>query len=206
MNATNILIGAAAGSALMFMLDPAAGGRRRALVRDQVTRVTRKTRDGVDATTRDLVNRASGIAAAARGRWSPAPGDDAALAARVRARLGRASSHPRAVEVISEGGEVTLQGATLSKEHDAVVAAVGAVRGVVTVHDRLQQHDSADRIPSLQGEGRRPGPSLDILQRRWAPATRAVVALGLLASGAAIAASAAGLLDRTNGDYDMLFA
>src|SRR5262249_6739324 len=42
-----VLIGAAAGSAVMFMLDPNYGRRRRALMRDQVTRATRQTREGL---------------------------------------------------------------------------------------------------------------------------------------------------------------
>ncbi|MBI2189140.1 MAG: hypothetical protein HYU37_18745 [Acidobacteria bacterium] len=45
----------------------------------------------------------------------------------------------------------------------------------------LEPHESPEGIPSLQGEGRVAGPTLDILQRNWAPATQALVALTALA-------------------------
>src|SRR5687767_7446730 len=99
MNATSLLIGAATGSAVMFLLDPDGGRRRRARARDQMARATRKSREGLDATARDLVHRAGGIAAATRGRWSADPVSDAKLVERVRAKLGRVCSHPRAIDV-----------------------------------------------------------------------------------------------------------
>jgi hypothetical protein len=183
MNARSALIGAATGSALMFMLDPTGGRRRRALMRDQVTRASRKTRDGLDAAARDLANRAGGIAAATRARWADEPVNDATLVERVRAKLGRACSHPRAIDVYARDGQVTLRGPVLSSEMDDILTAVAAVRGVASIANELEAHDSAEGIPSLQGGGRVPGPSIDILQRRWAPATRALVSAGLLAAG-----------------------
>ena len=198
MNTRSVLIGAAAGSALMFMLDPNGGRRRRALVRDQVTRASRKTRDGLDATARDLANRATGIAAATRGRWSGdgASDDASVLEERVRAKLGRACSHPRALEVDARDGEITVRGPILSSEVDDVLATAASVRGVRAVHNELEAHETAAGIPSLQGRGRIPGSSLDILQRNWAPATRAVVTAGLVATGVLVAVSAA----RASGD------
>jgi hypothetical protein len=190
MNATSLLLGAATGSALMFMLDPNAGRRRRALMRDQVTRGTRKTRDGLDATARDFANRAGGIAAATRGRWSAEPVSDPKLVERVRAKLGRVCSHPRAIEVDARDGQITLRGPVLSSEMHDVLSAAAAVRGVTTVNHELDAHDTAEGIPSLQGHGRVAGPSLDVLHSNWAPATRAIVSAGLLCTGVCIALSA----------------
>ena len=99
MDTRSVLIGTATGSALMFMLGPHGGGRRRALVRDQMVRASRQTRDGLDATARDPAHRATGIAAATRSRWTDEPASDETLIERVRAKLGRASSHPRAIDV-----------------------------------------------------------------------------------------------------------
>jgi hypothetical protein len=189
MNTSSVLIGAAAGSALMFMLDPDRGGRRRALLRDQAVRVTRKTRDGFDATSRDLANRTMGVAAAARARLSRGEISDATLTERVRAKLGRVCSHPRAVDVDAHEGHVTLRGEILSSELDDVLAAAAAA-GAVAVHNELEAYETSAGVPSLQGDGRTAGSSLDVLQQNWAPATRALVGAGLVATGACIAAAA----------------
>jgi hypothetical protein len=62
---------------------------------------------------------------------------------------------------------------------------------VLEVASNLEVHESADSVPALQGEGRTAGPSLDLLQRHWAPATQALVAAaGLAATGICIAAFA----------------
>ena len=89
MNTKNVLVGAGIGAAAIFILNPSRGGGRRALVHDKIVRATRLTRDGLDATARDMSNRARGIAAAARGRlWNGDVSDDV-LVERVRAKLGR---------------------------------------------------------------------------------------------------------------------
>ena len=188
MNTREILVGAGVGAALAFMLDPQGGGRRRALVRNKMVRASRKTRDGLDAVTRDMANRTRGIAAATRGRLTDRDVNDDVLVERVRAKLGRAASHPRAIDVKAADGEVTLYGPILSGEVDDVLSVVSSVRGVRTVVNELEPHDSPEGIPSLQGQGRVAGPSLDILQRNWAPATQALVGM------AAVAATSAAVL------------
>ena len=190
MNAGSFLIGAATGSALMFMLDPNGGGRRRARVRDQMVRATRKTRDGLDATVRDISNRGHGFAAAARERWSNTPVSDDVLVERVRARTGRVCSHPRAIEVEAHDGQVTVRGPVVAAEADRLVSTVGSVPGVVNVIDQLERHTRTEGIPALQG-GRRPAEwSFNIRQSRWAPGTRTMVGAGLLATGVLVAIGA----------------
>jgi gas vesicle protein len=190
MDARDLLVGAAAGSAVMFLLDPNGGRRRRALMRDRMVRATRKARKGLDATARDIANRTGGIAAETRKRLSRERVHDAKLVARVRAKLGRASSHPGAIEVDAHDGHVILRGAILDAEMNDVLAAATAARGVNTVDCQVDVYETAERIPSLQGEGRVGEPSLDILQRSWSPATRAMVGAGLLATGVWIAMNA----------------
>lgn len=182
MNTRDLLVGAGLGAALSYVLDPQAGGRRRALARDSIVRASRKTRDGIDATARDIANRTRGIAAATRGRISREEVDDWRLIERVRARLGRACSHPHAIDVDAVDGEVTLRGPILSSEVDRLLSTVASVRGVRTVLNELEPHDSPQGIPSLQGDGNVAGPSIDVLQRHWAPATRALVAAASLAA------------------------
>lgn len=123
------------------------------------------------------------MVAAARGRWRDDPIGDRQLIARVRAQLGRACSHPHAIEVTADNGTVTLRGPILTREIDDVVAGIGRVGGVAAVANELEAHESADGIPALQGEGGIAEPSRDILQRNWAPATRALVTAGLAAAG-----------------------
>ena len=179
-----LLAGIGLGAALAYILDPARGGRRRALVRDKAIRGARLTRDGLDATMRDISNRAHGVVAATRGRFSHDYTDNETLVERVRAKLGRATSHARAIDVFADDGCVVLRGPILASELNSVLAAVSNVRGVESVTSELEPHESAEGIPSLQGEGRIPGPSIDVLQRHWAPATRALVSLGAIAAGA----------------------
>jgi hypothetical protein len=80
-------VGVGVGAALLFIADPRSGRRRRALARDQFVRARRKTREVLDATARDVAHRASGVVAAARGRWADDGIDDRRLVERVRASL-----------------------------------------------------------------------------------------------------------------------
>jgi BON domain len=184
----SVLAGLGIGAALAFVFDPDRGARRRALVRDQLVRGSRKTGEGIDATVRDVANRSRGVAASVRGRFRREATDDRRLAARVRSTLGRHASHPRAMEVDATDGEVTLRGPVLAGEAAAIVTAVEAVPGVRAVRNLLEAHDTAEGIPALQGRGRRPGPRLDILQENWSPATQAVVAAAAIAMGGVLMA------------------
>jgi hypothetical protein len=53
------------GAALMYLLDPAQGRRRRALVRDQARRLARLTGEGVGTLSRDVSHRLSSLKARA---------------------------------------------------------------------------------------------------------------------------------------------
>jgi len=190
MNTKDVLVGAGIGAAAVFILDPGRDGRRRALVRDKIRRATRLTRDGLDATARDVGNRARGIAAVTRRRIWNREVDDDTLVERVRAKLGRASSRPRAIDVLATNGIITLRGPILAREVRNVMAVTRSVRGVEDVINHLQSHESAVGIPSLQGEGRPGRRSLDIRQRNWAPGRRALVGAGVVATGICLAALA----------------
>lgn len=58
---SNLLIGMAAGAAIMYFLDPIQGKGRRALLRDKAYSASVQTRKALDARTHDLSNRAHGL-------------------------------------------------------------------------------------------------------------------------------------------------
>lgn len=55
-----ILTGLGIGAALMYLLDPEGGNRRRALLRDKAVKLNRQTKETIEGTVRDLSNRAKG--------------------------------------------------------------------------------------------------------------------------------------------------
>jgi hypothetical protein len=184
MDRNALLAGAGLGALLMFMSDPNRGARRRALVRNKAIRGARVGGRALTATAADLANRTRGIAANAWGSIRRESVDDERLIERVRAALGRVCSHPRAIAVEAIDGEVTLRGDVLRLEAEAVLAAARSVRGVSEIVDDLDKYPSGEGVPSLQGGGRLEEPSLDLLQRRWPPATRALVGMAAVAAAA----------------------
>jgi uncharacterized membrane protein len=180
------LTGLALGATLMYYLDPHAGARRRALLRDQLVHAGRLVRQGRRITARDFVNRAQGLWAEAT-RWLRAEaGSDAELVERVRARLGRVVSHPHAVRVAAAEGRVELTGPILAREVDTLLECVRQVPGVREVQDRLTAYQSGEHISALQGGHPRHGDRFELLQDNWSPTARVLtgaVGAGLLAYG-----------------------
>ena len=151
MDRNSFLAGVAAGAALTFILDPSSGRRRRALVRDQFARAGHKTRDAADAAAKDLSNRAQGVMAETRSMLRSEHIEPYRLVERVRATLGRATSHPGAIDVFAaDGGAVILEGPILTAEADRVISAAYSVPGVGRVIDHLERHETSDGVPSLQ--------------------------------------------------------
>ena len=172
------------GAAAMYFSDPVQGRRRRAFARAKLQSMATKTSNAIDVGARDFGNRLAGMRARVRqllGRRGEAPDDDV-LAARVRARLGRAVSHPHAIAVAAHGGRIELRGPVLAGERQQLLKRVGSVAGVSGVDDMLEIHDKPDGIPALQGEGRRVasgGPG----QQNWTPALRSAAMAGGVALG-----------------------
>jgi uncharacterized membrane protein len=166
------------GAGLMYVLDPSRGRRRRALLRDKLIHTAHKTGHGIDATARDLANRARGLLAEARLRMRDGDVPDEVLKARVRAGLGGAVSHPRAIEVTASNGRVRLGGPVLAHEVAGLLARVAAVPGVAEVEDRLEVHEQAGDVPGLQGGPARAGGQFELRPACWAPAPQFVASLG----------------------------
>jgi uncharacterized membrane protein len=181
----SLLISAGVGAGMSFLFDPARGRRRRALIRDQVSRATHKTADAIDATSSDVSNRTRGMRARMRSWWGGTPVDDAVLAERVRAVIGRAVSHPASIEVQTESGHVILGGPILADEVATLLRRVRSVRGATSIEDRLDVHDRPGNVPGLQGEPqqRRMSGPLGFREEHWSPTARlsAGLAGGMLA-------------------------
>ena len=177
------------GAALMYFLDPNRGARRRARFRDKAVHLINKTSDAADTTRRDLRNRAHGLAAEFRARFQSEDTDDVVLVARARAEMGRVVSHPSAVISTARDGVVTLTGPILSDEADHLLSHVRSVRGVADVVDRLERHETPDRVPALQGGSARADHlhEMELFQDNWSPAVRVLVG----AAGGALALAGA---------------
>ena len=163
----------------MYVMDPKSGKGRRAMIKDKAVSLAHKEGEMIARTGRDLRNRAKGlkpkIAAAMRGE---AP-EDHKLAERVCSKVGRALTHPGAVEVSAHGGRITLEGDILKSEVSALLSAAEACKGVDAIDNQLRIHDSAKGVPALQGDG-----FVKVGGGRWSPG----MALAAGALGAAATA------------------
>src|SRR5258705_7323871 len=141
------------GSGVMYLLDPDRGKRRRALLRDKCVSATRKTREAIEISARDLRNRARGIATSIQSRFTSNETDDAVLVERVRSKLGRVVSHPHAIGVAVADGNVTLNGPILEGEVDRLLTCMKRIQGVREVVNKLEVHEEAGSHPALQVQG-----------------------------------------------------
>ena len=159
------------GAAGMYLLDPTWGARRRGVVRDKLVHGASKSSAGAGAAARDMAHRMEGLLAETRARLRREEVSDAVLEARVRSALGRACSHPHAIEVTAREGRVTLRGPVLSAEANKLVTSVRSVRGVAEVVDETDVHAQAGNVPALQGGSSRMLQGT-WLQGNWSPAMR----------------------------------
>lgn len=165
------------GAGLMYLFDPDRGACRRARLKDKAAHAINKTGAAVGSVSRDMTNRVCGLAAQAGSVFKSGGADDDTLAARVRSRMGRAVSHPGAVEVTAQNGVVKLSGDTLTHEVDALLSCARSTPGVRCVDNQLRIHNRPGDIPNLQGGRARGGARFELMQSNWAPATRLLATL-----------------------------
>jgi uncharacterized membrane protein len=177
MNKTMNVIGS-----LMYLLDPERGRRRRTLLRDKLTHYWHKAGEAATITATDVSQRVPGKLSETMARFRREEVSDPVLVERVRAKLGRVCSHPRAIHVSADQGRVTLTGPILTAEVDDLLKAVASVRGVRDVTNQMEAHATSDNVPALQGGRPRPGES----SANWSPTSR------LLASTAGCAMASYG--------------
>ena len=175
--------GLGVGTAAMFLLDPDRGKRRRAFVRDKVALATRMTGDCWEVTTRDVSNRTRGLISEIKSRLSSEQPEDSVLVERVRSKLGRAVSHPAAINVTAQDGNVTLAGSVLAAEVPHLLSCVKWVHGVKDITNNLEVHEQGEKHPALQGGRERSGGRFEFLQENWSPTARLLAG----AAGASLA-------------------
>lgn len=138
---TSGLIGAVAGAATSFLLDPARGRARRARLRDQgaatVRLAARRAGQVANRVRADLQGRASAMRAS---RMADArPIDDATLGDRIQSTVFRDPALPKGdINMNVERGVVVLRGEVPDQAmRERLVAEIEAVEGVWTVRDML---------------------------------------------------------------------
>ncbi|MEW5792172.1 MAG: BON domain-containing protein [Pseudomonadota bacterium] len=147
-----LLFSAGLGAGLMYLFDPERGKRRRALMRDKAVHTANKATDTVNKFSEDMMNRTRGLGSELRARMKREPVEDSILVERIRAAIGRLTSHPSAIQVEVQEGQVTLSGPILADEAQALIDRVENLRGVAGVVDQLERHAEAGSVPGLQGE------------------------------------------------------
>ena len=150
------VIGTLIGAGAMYLLDPRMGRQRRALLRDQMTKLSNRVPDQIETMADYKAGKARGVVAETARHLRSEELSDETLVARIRAELGRYVSHPGAIEVNVSNGVVTLSGNILSHEAQPFVAKVKSMSGVQGVDNRLQMHAEGSNIPDLQGGRTRP--------------------------------------------------
>ncbi|MHB8876887.1 MAG: SRPBCC family protein [Myxococcaceae bacterium] len=171
-NTVGAVAGFTAGSALVYLLDPQSGRRRRARMRDKSVHVLHQARLSAEAVRKDLAHRFLGLTLKTTHRLEEERVDDRVLHERVRAELGRVCSHPSAIEVVCQDGDVQLFGPVLRHEVRQVLWGVSRVRGVRDVVNRLDPHEKAGDVPGLQGGIERHPVRFELQQQHWAPGPR----------------------------------
>lgn len=138
-----VLLGALAGAALTYVLDPQQGRRRRALVRDKALHYARRSGVLAGRAARNLSGRARGLLHLIEKRmpWyepEPVPEDDQFIKDRVQSRLGRERDLPlHAVNFDCTDGIVRIRGTVPDAESARRLvertAAVDGVRAAVSL-------------------------------------------------------------------------
>jgi osmotically-inducible protein OsmY len=135
--------GMVAGAGIMYILDPKAGSRRRALMRDQMVSAGHTLDETASGKARFAKDKAHGIYAETKSALRDEEQvDDHTLEDRVRSELGRVASNMGSIHVSAVDGRITLHGSAPQDEVDKIVSAAKDVRGVQGVDSKLnpQEH------------------------------------------------------------------
>ncbi len=177
-----LVSGVGLGAAVMYLLDPDRGKRRRALMRDQGGHLARLMNCGLEKSARDLRQRLYGLVVGQHWLLRDDAVSDDVLVARVRSKIGHITSHPGALEITASNGMVRVSGPILANEVERTLTYIRSVRGLKGVDNHLEVHEQPDDVPGLQA-GRTVPRALRRQGTRWPPSIRLVVITsgGLLA-------------------------
>jgi osmotically-inducible protein OsmY len=136
----------AAGALAMYYLDPQMGAQRRRAFADLLASGLRGEAPGAGGGyQRPRVARRTYHQLA-----KADPQSDAELRDRIRERLGRLVSHPRALDVSVDNGVVRLSGDVLAKERDGLLLQVREMEGVQKLVNAMTAHESPAGIAALE--------------------------------------------------------
>jgi hypothetical protein len=146
-----LISAAAAGAALMYLIDPDRGNARRTLLRDRTLHIARSGWRWTRNSAVDAANHAGGLVAELRASmWTVRPSDDV-LVKRVRSQMGRIIRHPHKVVVTADAGWIELRGDVLPDEKEALIGVIKSIPGVFGVQDHLEEHGWIDTKPVASG-------------------------------------------------------
>jgi hypothetical protein len=147
-----LIAGLGAGSILAYYMDEERGVARRHILADQLCSLGCHSSKAINKISTDLCGRAKGTLAGLRSSLRTETDlTDERLTQRVRSQIGRATSHPKSLEITARDGVVSVWGLILSHEAEGVLSCIRNVRGVKGVNDELERRSSAEGIPELQG-------------------------------------------------------
>ena len=150
MKVSELFIGAALGAGLMYLFDPHAGSRRRALLSDQLAGMRAGAADRLENVREEAEHWASEIAAEIKPRAEGEAPSDRLLRDRVRAELNGALTYASAIRVDVSDGHVTLSGPILAYDLPTALGAARRVDGVKGISDHLDIHQTPANLPDFQ--------------------------------------------------------
>jgi hypothetical protein len=161
-------IGAGLGAGLMYLLDPQGGRGRRAVARDKSVSALKNGGKAAAKTSRHLGNKTKGLVSQAGSKLRRGErdlsNDSEALLKQIRRQVRRAASHPMAVEVVVQEGNVVLHGLVLASEVEGLLAAIQTIEGIAAIENQLEIHESAEDLAAYRNGARRwVGPATRVL-------------------------------------------
>jgi gas vesicle protein len=133
-----LVIGAIIGSAVMYLLDPRQGNRRRALARDRANRFMNRGATEASKTFRHLRNKVEGAFSNITRVLRPEGAvSDRKLEDRIRTTVGRTLLNPKLVDFAVHDGRVSVRGNLKPHEAGQVIQAIERVPGVSGVDNQI---------------------------------------------------------------------
>ena len=180
------------GAGLMYLLDPKRGRERRSFIGEKALHAAKVASREFQGSGRDLTNRARGFAIETTSRLAEENVPDEVLVERVRSKIGRVLSHPKAVGISAENGIVDLSGGVLRSQMRRAIGCAESVRGVRAVrHDTLRTYADERGIPGFEQRGGKKAPLRDqreLRQQRKPSRKMRALRMGIAIGSAAVAA------------------
>jgi hypothetical protein len=155
-----VWVGAVAGAALAFFLDPDRGKSRRAQARDRLAAGLRKSSQRAGRRARWSQGPIAGLGARLAGAFSSRePMNDATLAAKVETELFRDPDVPKGrININAENGTVILRGVAQSRDQiEHLLAQTASIDGVRVARSLLRTPDEpVETAIERHGESRAP--------------------------------------------------